>query len=228
MAMVRELPVSDRPRERLINHGAHYLSNVELLALLIRSGSKDMSAIQLAEQVLCVYKGSGMAAMANVTVGDLTKVKGIGYAKAAEIVAAVELGRRLYRESLGNRVAVNCPGDAAAYAMTRLRHEQKEHFEIILLNVRNQIMSMQLISIGSLTASVVHPREVFKAAVQGTAASIILVHNHPSGDPEPSKEDISITRRLVRAGEIMGIPVLDHIVIGDGRYVSIKEEGFME
>lgn len=227
MAMVRELPENDRPRERLLNYGPRYLSNAELLALLLRSGSRDMSALQLAEQVLCIYKDVGVSAMMNVTPDELTRVKGIGKAKAAEIVAAIELGRRLYQESRSNRVTVKGPEDVAAYAMPVLRHEQRENFCIVLMNIKNQILSMPIISVGSLTSSIVHPREVFKAAVQGTAASIILVHNHPSGDPTPSREDISVTQRLVKVGQLMDIPVLDHVVIGDERYVSLKEQGLM-
>lgn len=227
MAMVRELPESDRPRERLLNYGSHYLSNAELLALLLRSGSKDVSALQLAEQVLSVYKDVGISAMMNVTPMELTKVKGIGKAKAAEIVAAVELGRRLSRESSPKRFTVKGPEDVASYAMPLLRFEEKENFGVVLLNIKNQILSMPIVSIGSLTSSIVHPREVFKVAFQGTAASIVLVHNHPSGDPTPSPEDISVTRRLIKVGQLMDIPVLDHVVIGDNRYVSLKEQGLI-
>lgn len=227
MAMVRELPENERPRERLLSYGAQYLSNAELLALLLRSGSKDKSVLQLAEQVLCVYKEAGISSMMNASPTELTRIKGIGKAKAAEIIAAVELGRRLSADKKLERCTVKGPEDVAAYAMPRLRFEQKENFAVVLMNIRNQILSMPIVSVGSLTSSIVHPREVFKVAVQGTAASIILVHNHPSGDPTPSKEDVSVTRRLVQAGKLMDIPVLDHVVIGDDRYISLKEQGLM-
>lgn len=228
MTMVRELPPDDRPRERLLTYGSKCLSNAELLALLIRSGSKEMSALQLAERVLCIYKEAGVAAMANITPAELTQVKGIGNAKAAEIIAAIELGRRLSQQCRSERVTVRTPEDAAMYAMPQLRYEQREHFCVILLNVKNQILSMPVISIGTLTSSVVHPREVFKAAVQQAAASMILVHNHPSGEPDPSREDISMTARMVKVGNLMDIPVLDHVIIGDGKYISLKEKGFIK
>ena len=227
MAMVRELPVYDRPRERLIRFGADSLSNAELLALFIRNGSKQKSALDLASEVLNIYRDGGLSAMRNITVNELTAVKGIGNAKAAEIVAAVELGKRLAKQDAQNRIIVSRPEDAAAYAMHRLRFEQKENFALILLYVKNHILAMPVISVGSLTASIVHPREVFKTAVQYSAAAIILVHNHPSGDPSPSREDISITERLVKCSKLMDIPVLDHIIIGDDRFVSLKERGMM-
>lgn len=227
MAKLRELPSEDRPRERLLNQGSAYLSNTELLALLIRSGCKDKSAIELAQDVLSVYRDVGLSAMATVTAAELTKIKGIGSAKAAEIVAAVELGRRLSEGKTNNHSVVTGPEDAAAYAMPRLRFMKKEHFCVLLMNIKNHILSMPTISVGSLTASVVHPREVFREAVQQTAASIILVHNHPSGDPSPSNEDISTTERLVKAGKLMDIPVLDHIIVGDNRYISMKETGLI-
>ena len=227
MAMVRELPVYDRPRERLIRFGADSLSNAELLALFIRNGSKQKSALDLASEVLNIYRDGGLSAMRNITVNELTAVKGIGNAKAAEIVAAVELGKRLAKQDAQNRIIVSSPEDAAAYAVPRLRFEQKENFALILLNVKNHILAMPVISVGSLTASIVHPREVFKTAVQYSVAAIILVHNHPSGDPSPSREDISITERLVKCSKLMDIPVLDHIIIGDDRFVSLKERGMM-
>ena len=227
MAMVRDLPLEDRPRERLISHGSEHLSNAELLAILIRSGSKDKSAIQLAEEVLGIYKESGIHNMSQVTVAELTKLKGIGEAKAAEIIAAIELGRRLSVSKNGNVAVVSGPEDVAAYAIPRLSYQQKEHFCVMLMNIKNHILSMQTISVGSLTASVVHPREVFKAAVQQSAASMILIHNHPSGDPTPSREDIVTTNRMVSAGKVMDIPVLDHIIIGNNRFISMKEKGLI-
>ena len=144
------------------------------------------------------------------------------------MAAAVELGKRLGLNTTVQKPVVRCPADAADYAMPRLRFQQREHFAIILLNIKHHILSMPFISIGSLTASVVHPREVFKAAVQNSAAAMILVHNHPSGDPSPSKEDLNITRQLMEAGKLMDIPVLDHIVLGDNKYISLKEEGMIQ
>ena len=155
-------------------------------------------------------------------------LQGIGSAKAAEVMAAVELGKRLNVHIARQRAMVTCPEDAADYAMPRFRYEDREHFAVILLNVKNHILSMPVISVGSLTASVVHPREVFKAAIQQAAASIILVHNHPSGDPTPSKEDIEVTARMVQVGRVMDIPVLDHIILGNDNYISLKEKGVIK
>ncbi|MCR5175264.1 MAG: DNA repair protein RadC [Anaerovibrio sp.] len=228
MTMVKDLPVDDRPRERLIAHGPGILSNAELLAILLGSGSKEKSAMQLAQELLSQHRESGVSALASMSAEELTAHRGIGNAKAALLLAAVELGKRLEQHTAVQRPVVRCPADAADYAMPRLRYQQREHFAVILLNIKHHILSMPIISIGSLTASVAHPREVFKAAVQNSAAAVILVHNHPSGDPSPSKEDISVTQQMVRAGKLMDIPVLDHIVLGDNKYISLKEEGMIQ
>lgn len=228
MAMVRELPVDERPRERLLALGPGFLSNAELLAIVLRNGSKERSALQLAQDILSLYKDDGVSALGRMTAGELMCLQGIGSAKAAEVMAAVELGKRLNVHISRQRAMVTCPEDAADYAMPRFRYEDREHFAVILLNVKNHILSMPVISVGSLTASVVHPREVFKAAIQQTAASIILVHNHPSGDPTPSKEDIEVTARMVQVGRVMDIPVLDHIILGNDNYISLKEKGVIK
>lgn len=228
MAMVRDLPVDDRPRERLLAYGPGNLSNAELLAILLGSGYRNKSAMQLAQDVLSTHREEGVQALATMDLTELMSFKGIGMAKAAELSAAVELGKRLKDKPGVKRVKISCPSDAADYAMLRLRFQQREHFAVILLNVKNHILSMPIISVGSLTASVVHPREVFRAAILQTAAAMILVHNHPSGDPTPSSEDVSITMRLIDAGKIMDIPVLDHIIIGDNKYISLKEEGVIQ
>ena len=228
MAMVRELPVDERPRERLLALGPGFLSNAELLAIVLRNGSKERSALQLAQDILSLYKDDGVSALGRMTAGELMCLQGIGSAKAAEVIAAVELGKRLNAHISRQRAMVTCPEDAADYAMPRFRYEDREHFAVILLNVKNHILSMPVISVGSLTASVVHPREVFKAAIQQTAASIILVHNHPSGDPTPSKEDIEVTARMVQVGKVMDIPVFDHIIVGGDKFVSLKEKGVIK
>lgn len=228
MAMVRELPVDERPRERLLALGPGFLSNAELLAIVLRNGTRESSALQLAQEILSVYKEEGIGALARMSAGELMQIRGIGSAKAAEVMAAVELGKRLHVCASGRRAAVTCPEDAADYALPRFRYEEREHFAVILLNVKNHILSMPVISIGSLTASVVHPREVFRAAIQQTAASMILVHNHPSGDPSPSREDIDITNRLVAVGRVMDIPVLDHIILGNDNYISLREKGMIK
>lgn len=220
--------MEERPRERLLSVGANALSNAELLAILLRNGFKEKSAVQLAQDILRGCSDNGLPALLNLSASELTQMKGIGEAKAAELLAAIELGKRMYSYASKQRTIVTCPEDAAEYAMPRFKYEQREHFAVILMNVKNHILSMPVISIGSLTASVVHPREVFRAAIQQTAASMILVHNHPSGDPTPSREDIVTTKRLVDAGKLMDMPVLDHIILGNENYISLKEKGVIK
>lgn len=225
--MVRDLPADERPREKLMTAGAACLSNVELLAILLRTGTRENSVIRVAEQVLSRYRDVGITAMMSMSVAELSSVRGVGAAKAATILAAVELGRRLSQKAAEKVEIVHGPEDAAHYAMPRFRFEQKEHFAVMLLNTKNHILGLTDISIGSLSASIVHPREVFQAALRYAAAALILLHNHPSGDPSPSREDIQVTQRLVKAGKVMDIPVLDHIILGDNRFVSLKEKGLL-
>lgn len=225
--MVRDLPIDERPREKLMADGAACLSNVELLAILLRTGTKEHSVLRVAEQVLARYKDVGITAMMSMSVAELSSVQGIGAVKAATILAAVELGRRLSQKAEEKVEIVHGPEDVAHYAMPRFRFEQKEHFAVMLLNTKNHILGLTDVSVGSLSASIVHPREVFQTALRYAAAAMILIHNHPSGDPSPSREDINVTQRLVKAGKIMDIPVLDHIILGDNRFVSIKEKGLL-
>ena len=173
------------------------------------------------------FKERGIASIVHTSVADLAGIHGIGPSKAASILAAVELGRRLAKKAAEKVQIVHGPEDAAHYVMPHLRYEQKEHFAVLLLNTKNHILGLRDVSIGSLSASVVHPREVFAMAIRYAAASMILVHNHPSGDPNPSREDLAITDRLVKAGRILDIPVLDHIILGDNRFLSLKEKGMI-
>jgi len=226
--MVRYLPEDERPRERLLVKGATVLSNAELLAILLRTGTREDSVLHLAEKVLAMYKERGILSIMHMSPGELSGIKGIGDAKAATIIAAVELGRRLSEKVSEKRYVIHGPEDAAVYVMPRFRYETKEHFAVMLLNTKNHVLSVHVVSIGSLSASIVHPREVFREAIQNAAASVILLHNHPSGDPSPSREDILVTERLVKAGKIMDIPVLDHIIIGDDKYISLKEKGMVK
>ncbi|MFA6851163.1 MAG: DNA repair protein RadC [Selenomonadaceae bacterium] len=228
MTMVRYLPEDERPRERLLVKGATVLSNAELLAILLRTGTREDSVLHLAEKVLAMYKERGILSIMHMSPGELSGIKGIGDAKAATIIAAVELGRRLSEKVSEKRYVIHGPEDAAVYVMPRFRYETKEHFAVMLLNTKNHVLSVHVVSIGSLSASIVHPREVFREAIQNAAASVILLHNHPSGDPSPSREDILVTERLVKAGKIMDIPVLDHIIIGDDKYISLKEKGMVK
>ncbi len=225
--MVRDLPPEERPREKLLLCGAAALSNAELLAILLRSGTRKKSVLRIAEEILAHIKEQGLAGMVHISVPELAKIDGVGRVKAATLQAAIELGRRLSVQQAARIEIIHGPEDAAHYAMPRYRFEQKEHFAVLLLNTKNHVLGMPEVSVGSLSASVVHPREVFRAAIDYAAASMILLHNHPSGDPTPSREDIAVTERLVKAGKIMDIPVLDHVVLGNERFTSFKEKGLI-
>jgi DNA repair protein RadC len=223
--MIRDLPLEERPREKLMNHGAEALSNAELLAILLRVGSQNESAVQVATRVLT--QSGGLRNLPDLALEDLQKNKGIGPDKAVTIKAALELGSRLAtmpRELAGS---ITNPRQAADLFMEELRYKKKEYFKILLLNTKNHIISKEEISVGSLNASIVHPREIFITPLRKSAASVILIHNHPSGDPSPSQEDLEVTRRLVDAGNILGIAVRDHIIIGDGCFFSFRERGLI-
>jgi len=222
---IKELPVDERPREKMLLNGAHNLSNAELIAILLRTGTPQESALRLAEQLL--YKHQGLSGLGSLSPQEISQIKGIGLAKAVTIASAVELGKRISILPMGDRPVIRSPQDAADLMMPRLRYENKEHFIALLLSTKNHVLAVPTISLGSLNASVVHPRELFRAAINQSAASVILIHNHPSGDPSPSQEDISLTKRLMEAGRILDISVLDHVIIGDGRYVSFKEKGII-
>jgi DNA repair protein RadC len=222
---IKALPEEQRPRERMARVGPEALSDAELLAILLRTGWSRESALELAQRLLA--RPRGLRYLAQVSLEELAAVKGVGPAKAAQVKAAVELGRRLSRAAQAGRPQVRSPADVAALVMEDMRYLDREHFRTLSLNTKNQLVHLDTISVGSLNSSLVHPREVFKRAVMHSAAAVILVHNHPSGDPAPSAEDVEVTRRLVQAGGILGIAVLDHVIIGDGRYVSLKEEGLL-
>ncbi len=221
--MVRDLPQEERPREKLIQRGAAALSDTELLAILLRTGTASVSVLHLAEEVLAKYKDKGLVSIMNISPQEIATVHGVGLAKAATIVAAVELGRRLSAKAAQKLEKIEGPEDVARYASPLLRFEQKEHFLVMLLDVRNRVLAMPTVSVGSLTASVAHPREIFREAIRYSAANMILIHNHPSGDPTPSREDVQITKQMMKAGEIMGIPVLDHVIIAGDGFLSLKE-----
>jgi DNA repair protein RadC len=223
--MIKELPNDERPREKLLDNGAQVMSNSELLAILLRSGNQDESALRLAEHLL--ERQGGLAGLGGATAEALEQVKGIGEAKASTILAAIELGRRVALMEPLQRLTVKAPEDVAALLLPRFRYEAREHFLAVLLSTKNHILKTAVISIGSLNASIVHPRELFCEAINCRAASVILAHNHPSGDPTPSPEDVALTRKLVEAGNLLDIPVLDHLILGDGKYISLKEKGIL-
>ena len=220
---VRDLPVEDRPRERLARLGAGALSNRELLAVLVGSGSRRGSALDLAEGLL----GAGLRELAGRSLAELEGEHGLGRAKATRVLAALELGARLASEGRTPAAAFRTPESAARYLLPRYGARPVETFGLLALDVRHRLKHEAVVSVGCLTSSLVHPREVFKEAVSARAAALVLFHNHPSGDPEPSAEDVSITRRLASAGTLLGIEVLDHVILGAGRFVSLKERGVL-
>jgi DNA repair protein RadC len=220
---IKDLPPEERPRERLSKHGPEALSTPELLAILLRTGTARESALDVAERIVGHF--GGLRGLAGATIEQLSQIRGVGVVKAIEIRAAVELGKRISAFTQEARPVIRCPADVSQLVMSELRHEAREHFRVLLLDTRNQVIRVNTVSVGSLTESIVHPREVFSEAIRHHCAALIAVHNHPSGDPTPSPEDIQVTQRLAEAGRLLGIDLLDHVVIGDGRYVSLKERG---
>lgn len=221
---IQQVATQERPRERLVLFGAEQLSNHELLAILIGSGTKKESVLDIATRLLNQFET--LLNLKHATIEELQAVDGIGRVKAMYLLAAFELGRRSHLPNRLERTVVKHPDDAADYLMSDLAQLMQEHFVVLFLNVKNEIIHKQTIFIGSLNASIVHPREIFREAVKRSAASIICAHNHPSGNPTPSPEDIEVTKRIAEAGGIIGIELLDHIIIGDYRYISMKGKGF--
>lgn len=229
---IKEMPEDERPQEKLIKFGPDYLSNAELLALIIRTGNrKGDSAIDTATKVLRSLRtanySNGLNSLKNANLSNLMEVDGIGEAKAAMILAAVQLGIRLAVSSNGTKIRVTSPSIAANYVLSEMSVLEQEHFRIMTLNTKKEINFIREISKGTINMTIVHAREVFRAAISDNAHSIILLHNHPTGDPSPSKEDIGLTKNLIEASKIIGIDILDHIIIGDNRYFSFLEEGLL-
>lgn len=222
---IKDLPQDERPRERLVAKGPQALSDAELLAILLRSGTSSESAVGLAQRLLTKF--GDFRQLGNMTAEELRKVKGIGLAKAAEIKAAMEIARRY--ASLDAKVGPGVLGAQSVYRyfQPRLRDEKTEQFWLVMLDRRNRVIREEMISRGSLTNSLVHPREVFKAAISASAAAVVAVHNHPSGDPAPSLDDRGLTERLVETGELVGIPVLDHVIIGENTFFSFADKGML-
>jgi DNA repair protein RadC len=220
---LQEMPLAERPRERLARLGPSALSSRELVAALLGTGARGASALDLAEELL----GSGLHGLASRSLHELEGVRGLGRAKATRLVAALELGARLASDGGTPLPALQSPGETARYLLPRYAARPVETFGLLALDARHRLRREAVVSVGCLTASLVHPREVFQEAVVSRAAALVLFHNHPSGDPEPSAEDLALTRRLAAAGSLMGIEVLDHLVLGAGRYVSLKERGVL-
>jgi len=220
---VKELPLDDRPREKLLMRGAQSLSDAELVAILLRTGKKGKSVIEIAREL--INSEGNLAMLATKTVDSLQKISGIGKDKAATLAAAFELSRRILSQPkwFANK-KITSPQDIAEIFIPILRDDNKEKFIVVCLSSANKIIKHETISIGNLNSSVVHPREVFKVAIDNSSASIILIHNHPSGNPEPSNEDIRITKKIVETGKIMEIPVFDHLIIAGETYTSFVEK----
>ncbi|NLM69790.1 MAG: DNA repair protein RadC [Firmicutes bacterium] len=223
--LIKDLPVQERPRERLLQYGPEYLSNRELLAILLETGTRNQSVFALADQLIAHF--GSLRALACATYEEMAEIKGIGPAKAARVIAAFELTKRLSNSSLEVREVIRSPQDAADIVMDEMSLLDREHFVILMLNTKHAVIAKKVVSIGHLNASLVHPRELFKDVIKKSSAAVILVHNHPSGDPTPSEDDIRVTQRLCEAGRLLGISVLDHIVIGDKSYVSFREQGLI-
>lgn len=222
---VKDLPVGERPRELLLAKGPAALSNAGLLAILLRTGTSRESVIRLAEQLLA--KHGGLAGLGRVAPQEMSRIKGIGPAKAVTVAAAVELAKRLAQLAGSERPVVRSPRDVAELVLPRLRFETKELFVAIYLSTKNHVLATPTLAVGTLSASLVDPRALFREAINHNAASVVLAHNHPSGDPSPSEEDVLLTRKLAAAGKLLDISVVDHLIIGDGKYVSLKEKGIL-
>lgn len=226
---IKDLPEEDRPYEKLEKTGAESLTDAELLAIIIRTGSRNDTSLDLTRRIINKYSdGKGLLYLKKASITQLCRIKGIGRVKAIQLKAAVEIGSRIIKPvKEGGRYKITSPSDIKDIYMEKLRHSSREIFMVLVMNTRNEIIRELGISVGSLSETVVHPREVFSEVVKEPAAAIILIHNHPSGDPSPSSNDKQTTSRLEEAGKILGIKILDHVIIGDGNIFSFKENGLI-
>lgn len=222
---VKDWPRDERPRERLIRHGADSLSDAQLLAIILRTGGGGKGVLALAIEML--DKFGGLREIEAASLSDLSGMKGLGTAKIAQLRAAFTLGKRMMSESPEGNPCFSSSRMVHTYFAPRFKNLKKEVFLSLLLDTKNRLIREVTVSEGTLTNSLIHPREAFREAVRESAASVLFVHNHPSGDPEPSRDDMAVTERLKATGDIVGIRVLDHIIIGDGKYVSLREKGIM-
>jgi len=220
---VKEMPEEERPRERMARVGPQALSTAELLAIILRTGSGGENVLNMATRILS--ENSGLAGLARLDFSQFQAIRGFGPAKSAELLATFELGRRLMAEAPEERYQIRSPGDAAHILIPLIGHKEQEHFVVLYLDTRNRVNEREVLYKGSLNTSLVRIAEVFRGAVRRNSAAIIVAHNHPSGDPAPSPEDIALTRRLVESGKLLEIDVLDHLVIGENRYISLRERG---
>lgn len=222
MFMIKELPIKERPRERFIKYGASSLQTFELIAIILRTGSKEESVLELAKKVNYMY--NSLKDLSKTSISELKSIKGIGDSKAIELLSAFELGRRINNETFNNQVKLISPESIFLYLKSELEMKTQEHFLALYLNTKGELIKKETLFIGSLNSSLIHPREIFKHAVLNSAAAIIISHNHPSGDPTPSIQDIEITKIIHKNSLMMDIELLDHIIIGKDRYYSFKEK----
>ncbi len=222
---VRELPPEERPRERLARLGAEALSDAELLAVLFRTGTREEGAVALARRVVNHF--GGLRGLSRASIEELTQIKGLGQVKAIEIKAALQLGMRLAGNRADARPKIKTAEDVSDLLMTHFKHCENEQFKTLLLNTKNEVLKIVDVASGGLDATLAQPRDVLRQAVREAAHAVIVCHNHPSGDPEPSRDDIALTKRLGEAAEILGVRLLDHVVFGDGRHVSLQERGLL-
>lgn len=225
MFMIKEIPTQERPRERFLKYPVDTISTHELIAIILRTGSRQESVIELSKRIL--YKYDNLKTLSKAPVSDLTKIRGIGTSKAIELKAAFELGKRVLKESFNSQVKLHSPESIYLYLKDDLEMKNQEHFIALYLNTKGELLKKETLFIGSLNSSLIHPRELFKHAVLNSAATIIVCHNHPSGDPTPSKADIDITKILHKNSIMMDIELLDHVIIGKDRYYSFKEKGII-
>ncbi len=221
---IQSMPPAERPLERGISLGVQALSNIELLALIVRTGTRQGSALSLAEEIIGLCP-EGLCDLGALQPEELKKISGMGDAKSMAVLSAVELGKRISASRRADRSVAGSPEEVAGLFMERLRGEKKEHFLCVCLNQKCEVLGWEEVSVGELASAPVHPREAFLKAVRMSAAGVIFLHNHPTGDPEPSKADFQVTDRLVQCGRLLGIRVLDHIIIGDGVYRSLGDLG---
>ncbi|MDO4702220.1 MAG: DNA repair protein RadC [Erysipelotrichaceae bacterium] len=222
---IKEIPLQERPREKAMAYGVKTLSNRELLAIIIRSGYSGVSSLQLADQILVLAQGS--KGLKRLQMQDLMKVKGIKQAKAIEILACFELSKRITYEHLRNTDVIGCPDDLVRWLNHQIGHEFQEHFVVVYLDVKNQIIDFSMLFKGTLDRTLIHPREIFKEAVLKSAASIIVAHNHPSGSLTPSKADISITEQLEKVGKLMNIHLQDHLIVNGTSFFSFRQQSLL-
>jgi DNA repair protein RadC len=220
---IKELPSSERPRERLLHYGPNALSTAELLAIILRTGVRDENVVRVAQRLLATFEG--LAGLARASDAELIAARGLGPAKTAQLKASLELGRRLLVESPDERPQIRSPADAANLVMSEMELLEQEQLRVMLLDTKNRLLDTTTVYQGSLNTSLIRVGELFREAIRANCASLIVLHNHPSGDPTPSPEDVAVTKQIVEAGKLLDVEVLDHLIIGRQRFVSLKERG---